>query len=469
MSQSGAFLGFVHRRRRGAELFLLVLALAVGLGAYAAVGLGVEGTIPANIVGYSGWLAVLVIAAHVVIRLTAPYADPVLLPVVAALNGLGLAVIHRLDLADGTTFARQQLIWMTLGVALFVATLVFLRDHRVLQRLTYTLGLAAILLLLLPLVPGIGTSVNGAQIWIRVAGFSFQPGEVAKVLLVVAFAGYLVLHRDALALAGRRILFVDLPRGRDLGPILAMWLVSLGILVFQRDLGSSLLFFGLFLIMLYVATERPGWLVVGGTMFFGGAGLLYYVSVATGSLSHIQNRVAIWLDPMKYYDQTPGSGQLVEGLFGMAYGGLIGRGFGNGSPERVPYAESDFIVASIGEELGLTGVIAVILLYGFIVERALRAALVCRDGFGKLVCVGLAGVVAMQVFVVIGGVTRLIPLTGLTTPFLSYGGSSLVANWVIIALLLRISDQARRPAPRLSADDEDADSETTQVVKAVKA
>jgi cell division protein FtsW (lipid II flippase) len=247
-----------------------------------------------------------------------------------------------------------------------------------------------------------------------------------------------------------------------------MWLVSLGILVFQRDLGSSLLFFGLFLIMLYVATERPGWLVVGGTMFFGGAGLLYYVSVATGSLSHIQNRVAIWLDPMKYYDQTPGSGQLVEGLFGMAYGGLIGRGFGNGSPERVPYAESDFIVASIGEELGLTGVIAVILLYGFIVERALRAALVCRDGFGKLVCVGLAGVVAMQVFVVIGGVTRLIPLTGLTTPFLSYGGSSLVANWVIIALLLRISDQARRPAPTLAADDL-ADEEATQVVKAVRA
>ena len=267
------------------------------------------------------------------------------------------------------------------------------------------------------------------------------------MLLVIAFAGYLVLHRDALALAGRRVLFVDLPRGRDLGPVLAMWLVSLGILVFQRDLGSSLLFFGLFLIMLYVATERPGWLIVGGGMFFGGAALLYYVSAATGAMSHIQNRVAIWLDPMAYYDESPGSGQLVEGLFGMAWGGLIGRGFGNGTPERIPYAESDFIVASIGEELGLTGVIAVVLLYGFIVERALRAALVCRDGFGKLVATGLAVVVAMQVFVVIGGVTRLIPLTGLTTPFLSYGGSSLVANWVIIALLLRISDQARRPAP----------------------
>jgi cell division protein FtsW (lipid II flippase) len=245
-----------------------------------------------------------------------------------------------------------------------------------------------------------------------------------------------------------------------------MWLVSLGILVFQRDLGSSLLFFGLFLIMLYVATERPGWLVVGGALFFGGASALYYLSVKLGVLSHIQTRVNIWLDPMAYYDQSPGSGQLVEGLFGMAWGGLIGRGFGNGSPERVPYAESDFIVAAIGEELGLTGVIAVILLYGLLVERALRAALVCRDGFGKLVATGLAGVLAMQVFVVIGGVTRLIPLTGLTTPFLSYGGSSLIANWVIVALLLRISDQARRPAPSLPGDD-DADAESTQVVKAV--
>ncbi len=464
MSQTGTFLGFVHRRRRGAELFLLVLALGVGVGAYAAVGLGVEGTIPANMIGYSGWLTVLVIAAHVVIRIAAPYADPVLLPVVAALNGLGLAVIHRLDLAEDTAFARQQLIWMTLGVTLFIVTLLFLRDHRVLQRFTYTLGLAAIVLLLLPLVPGLGTTINGARIWIRLAGFSFQPGEVAKVLLVVAFAGYLVLHRDALALAGRRVLFVDLPRGRDLGPILAMWLVSLGILVFQRDLGSSLLFFGLFLVMLYVATERPGWLLVGGTMFFGGAAMAYQL------FSHVKSRVDIWLNPFAHYGEGTDDRafQPVEAMFGMAWGGLIGRGFGNGSPEIVPYAESDFIVSSIGEELGLTGVIAVVLLYGFIVERALRAALVCRDGFGKLMCVGLAGVIALQVFVVIGGVTRLIPLTGLTTPFLSYGGSSLVANWVIIALLLRVSDQARRPAPTLSAADDDSDAETTQVVKAVR-
>ncbi|MBC9732356.1 FtsW/RodA/SpoVE family cell cycle protein [Nocardioides marmotae] len=461
--QQGAIMGFVHRRRRGAELFLLVLALAVGIGAYAAVGLGVDGEVPVDLLGYGGWLAGLVVAAHVVIRFVAPYADPVLLPVVAALNGLGLAVIHRLDLADGTTFARQQLTWMTLGVVLFVGTLIVLRDHRVLARFTYTSGLAAIALLLLPLVPGLGKTINGARIWIGVGPFSFQPGEVAKVLLVIAFAGYLVLHRDALALAGRRLLVVDLPRGRDLGPVLAMWLISLGILVFQRDLGSSLLFFGLFLVMLYVATERPGWLVVGTTLFLGGALMAWRL------FGHVRTRVDIWIDPFAYYGEgTSDQGfQLVESIFGMAWGGLLGRGFGEGSPERIPYAESDFIIGAIGEELGLTGVIAVLLLYGLIVERALRAALICRDGFGKLVATGLASVFALQVFVVVGGVTRLIPLTGLTTPFLSYGGSSLVANWVIIALVLRISDMARRPAPSATDDAGDgaADAETTQVVR----
>jgi cell division protein FtsW (lipid II flippase) len=466
MAQTNALMGFVHRRRRGAELFLLVLALMVGVGAYAAVGIGVEGEVPADLVGYGGWLAALVIGAHVVIRFVAPYADPVLLPVVAALNGLGLAIIHRIDLAeeaqgDKHDYAQQQLIWMTLGVILFVLTLIAIRDHRVLQRFTYTSGLAAIALLLLPLLPVIGTTVNGAQIWIRLGPFSFQPGEVAKVLLVIAFAGYLVLHRDALALAGRRVLFVDLPRGRDLGPILAMWLVSLGILVFQKDLGSSLLFFGLFLIMLYVATERPGWLVVGGLLFVGGATLVYTF------VGHVRIRFDIWRHPFDYYG--PGTSdkafQPVESMFGMGWGGLIGRGFGDGDPNRVPFANSDFIVSSIGEELGLTAVMAVIVMYGLIVERALRTALICRDGFGKLLATGLGSVLALQVFVVIGGVTGLIPLTGLTTPFLSYGGSSLIANWVIIAILLRISDQARRPVPHLPDDTAAIDMDSTQVVK----
>jgi cell division protein FtsW (lipid II flippase) len=451
---------FVHRRRRGAELFLLILALLVGVGAYAAVGLGVKGQVPPDIVSYGGWLAALIIVAHITVRMVAPYADPVLLPIVAALNGLGLAMIHRLDLALTTHFARQQLVWMTIGVALFVGTLVVLRDHRTLQRFTYTCGLAAIVLLLLPMAPGIGRTVNGARIWIHLGSMSFQPGEIAKVLLVVTFAGYLVLHRDALALAGRRVAMVDLPRGRDLGPILAMWLVSLGILVFQHDLGSSVLFFGLFLIMLYVATERAGWLVVGGGLFLIGSYLTYLF------IAHVRERFQLWSDVWAHYGQgTDDKGrQTVETMFGMAYGGLIGRGLGQGSPWRIPFAQSDFIFGAIGEELGLTGSIAVILLYGLIVERAFRAALISRDDFGKLMATGLGAALALQVFVVVGGVTHLIPLTGLTTPFLSYGGSSLVANWVIIALLLRISDAARRPLPDLSVPD-DADMESTQVVK----
>jgi len=459
--QAGALMQFVHRRRRGAELFLLVLALLVGVGAYAAVGLGVKEKVPADIVSYGGWLAALIIVAHITVRLVAPYADPVLLPIVAALNGLGLAEIHRLDLALGTHFARQQLIWMTLGVALFVATLVLLRDHRVLQRFTYTSGLAALVLLLLPMAPGIGKTVNGARIWIHVGSMSFQPGEIAKVLLVVTFAGYLVLHRDALALAGRRVAMVDLPRGRDLGPILAMWVVSLGILVFQHDLGSSLLFFGLFLIMLYVATERAGWLVVGALLFAVGSYSVYLL------IPHVRERIVLWSDVWAHYGQgTDDKGrQTVETMFGMAYGGLIGRGLGQGSPWRIPFAQSDFIFGAIGEELGLTGSIAVILLYGLIVERAFRAALISRDDIGKLMATGLGGAIALQVFVVVGGVTHLIPLTGLTTPFLSYGGSSLIANWVIIAILLRISDAARRPLPDLSVSDDEAASDETQVIK----
>ena len=455
----GPVMEFVHRQRRGAELFLLVLSLAVGLGAYASVGLGAEGHVPTNMYVYGTWLTLLIVAAHVTVRYKAAYADPILLPIVAALNGLGVAMIHRIDLArqannpDLRAFAPSQLIWMTLGVLLFIAVLVLLRDHRRLQAFTYTAGLGAVLLLLLPLIPGIGKEINGARIWINLGPLSFQPGEIAKLLLVVAFAGYLVLYRDSLALAGRRILFIDLPRGRDLGPILAMWLISLGILVFQNDLGSSLLFFGMFLVMLYVATERPGWLVVGGGLFAVGAYFGYLTA------SHVQQRVEYWLDPFGHEDYAT---QIINGMYGMAYGGLTGRGLGLGSPEKTPYSYSDFILPSFGEELGLTGVIAIILLYGLLVERSLRTALICRDNFGKLMATGLGVVFALQVFVVVGGVTKLIPLTGLTTPFLSQGGSSLVANWAIIALLLRISDQARRPPPEFSETPDEMDN--TQVV-----
>ncbi|HEX2177305.1 MAG TPA: FtsW/RodA/SpoVE family cell cycle protein [Nocardioidaceae bacterium] len=449
----------VHRKRRGVELLLLVLALAIGIGAYAIVGLAREGEVQANILTYGGGLAALALVAHLVVRFLAPYADPVLLPVVIALNGIGLAMLHRIDEsleAAGSAsgpFAPPQLVWTAVGVLLFCAVLFLVRDHRRLQAFTYTAGLAGIVLLILPLLPVIGREINGARIWISVFGFSFQPGEVAKICLVVFFAGYLVVNRDALALAGRRFLGVDLPRGRDLGPILLGWLASLAILVFQQDLGSSLLFFGIFVVLLYVATERPGWLFVGAGLFAAGAYFGYTV------FEHVQERFEGWLDP---FSDTDTYYQIVQAQYGLAFGGILGRGLGEGSPTLVPFSWSDFIITSLGEELGLTGLMAVILMFALIVERGLRISLVCRDAFGKLLAVGLAVSFALQVFVVIGGVTRLIPLTGLTTPFMSAGGSSLVANWAIIALLLRISDQARRPAPQISvAEDDDA----TQVVR----
>ena len=450
---------FVPRRRRGAELGLLFVSLVVGLGAYVAVDLGFNGEPPTrDTYTVMGGIVVMAVVAHLAVRRLAPYADPVLLPLVVTLNGLGLAMIHRIDLSlaasDSETgpFAGAQLTWTALGVVGFVGVLLVVRDHRRLQALTFTFGFVGLLLLLLPLVPGLGVLINGARIWIRVGPFSFQPGELAKICLVIFFAGYLVVKRDALALAGRRFIGIDLPRGRDLGPILVAWLVSLAVLVFQRDLGSSLLFFGLFLVLLYVATERPGWLVVGSLLFAAGA----YVGFLT--FPHVQTRVNGWLDPFADDDYY----QIVQGLYGMAYGGLLGRGLGQGDPTMTPFSWSDFIVTSLGEELGLAGMMAILMIYVLVVERGLRTALVCRDAFGKLVATGLAVSIALQVFVVVGGVTRLIPLTGLTTPFMSQGGSSLVANWMIIALLLRISDQTRRPAPEVLPMTPD---DATQVVK----
>jgi cell division protein FtsW (lipid II flippase) len=450
---------WVPRKRRGAELFLTFLAVFIGIAAYAAVGLGAEGRIPADTYKLGGALIVVAIATHLVVRRVAPYADPVLLPLVIVLNGLGLAMIYRLDIGRQqidparAAFANSQLVWTAVGIAAFAGILLAVRDHRRLQTLTYTFGAAAIGLLILPLIPHVGQTINGARIWVVLFGFSFQPGEAAKVCLAIFFSGYLVVKRDALALAGRRIIGIDLPRGRDLGPILACWLISVGILVFQRDLGSSLLFFGLFVVMLYVATERPGWIVVGGLLFGAGA---YFGYAAFG---HVRVRFDAWLDPFGDPDRN---GQVINGLFGLAHGGLLGQGLGQGSPQLTPFSFSDFIAASMGEELGLTGLMAILVIYGLIVERGLRIALTCRDAFGKLLAAGLAFSFALQVFVVVGGVTRLIPLTGLTTPFMAQGGSSVVMNWAIIGLLLRISDQTRRPAPEISSFDS---NDETQVVK----
>ena len=453
------------RRGRGTELALLLFAVGIATAAYVSVDLGAIGRVPPNAIAYLAGLCMITGVAHVVVRRWASYADPVILPLVVTLNGLGLAMIHRLDRADAEA-ARQagetppevnapvQLTWMVVGVVLFVLVLIVVRDYRILSRLTYTAGLCGIVLLLLPLLPGIGHSVRSAQIWVRIGSLTFQPGEAAKIVLIIAFAGYLVRTKDALALAGRRVLGVDLPRARDLGPILIVWLTALGILAFERDLGPSLLLFGIFVLMIYVATERISWIAVGLVLLLIG-GLA--VNAAFG---HVQTRIEAWLDP---FSDTDRFGQIVQSLYGLAYGGPVGTGLGQGRPDLVPFAESDFIAAAFGEELGMAGLMAIILIYALLASRGLRAALVLRDPFGKLLATGLAAGLLLQVFIVIGGVTKLIPLTGLTTPFLSLGGSSLVMNWVLVALLMRLSDAARRPAP--TAPPLGVDEAVTQVVR----
>lgn len=439
------------RQRRGTELVLLLFGYGLSLLAFAQVDLVVLDRLSPQFTTYALTLGGCLLVAHVALRLLAPYADPALLPVVSLLNGLGLAMIHRLDLAEATASSSvdpdfaPQLGWTVLGTGLFLVVLQLVRDHRVLQRYTYTAMLVGLALLVTPLLPVIGTEINGARIWIRLFGFSFQPAEVAKVVLIVFFAGYLVQKRDVLALARSRVLGIDMPRGRDLGPILVAWAASLGLLVFQRDLGTSLLFFGVFVALLYIATERVSWLVIGATLFALGALVAYQL------FSHVQLRVGIWLDP--FADEAGDGYQIAQSLYGLATGGILGVGLGNGHPDFVPFAKTDFIIPAFGEELGLTGLMAVLVLYAIIVERGLRTAVAVRDPFGKLLAAGLSIAVGIQVFVVVGGVTKLIPLTGLTTPFLSYGGSSLVANWMLVALLLRISDAARRPIGATAAPD----------------
>jgi cell division protein FtsW (lipid II flippase) len=451
--------------RRMTELFLLIFAWAISVAAYANAGFGVTDAWPPGLVGYATTLGVYSMVAHLAVRQFARYADPIVLPSVMLLQGLGLALVYRLDLDAKSPSDRSfgplaprgdsgvQLIWAAIGILLFVGVLALVRDHRVLQRYTYTAGTAGLILLAIPaLLPARFSEVNGARIWVRAAGFSIQPGEFAKLLLIVFFAGYLVVKRDVLALASRRVAGVDLPRGRDLGPIILAWLASLGVLIAERDLGSSLLFFGVFVVLLYVATERTSWLFFGVIMFVTGAYFAYQ------NFGHVHRRVEIWLHPFRADYVSDASYQLVQGLFGFSTGGILGTGLGQGRPSIVPYANTDFILATGGEELGLTGLMAIIVLYGVIVHRGLRAALAARDSFGKLLAAGLAVVFALQVFVVVGGVTRLIPLTGLTTPFMSYGGSSLVANWALVALLLRVSDAARRPAPPPAAPTTDAET-----------
>lgn len=437
------------QKLRNLEFLLLVLACSINAGAILLVQLGALGRIDTQLVFLGAGLSVLVFAMHIAMRFVAREADPFILPIVTLLNGIGIAMIYRIDIANGesgwASAGVRQIVWSAIAIACALAVLLLIRNHRILFRYTYIAGFVAVILLLLPLIPGLGRQISGARVWIGFGDFAtFQPGEIAKIALAVFFAGYLVRNRDSLSMIGKRFIGIRFPRLRDLGPILVFWALSMSVIIFQRDLGTALLYFGLFLVMLYVATGRVSWVLMGVGLFVGGAVL------ATQMLTYVRGRVMNWLDAFNpdIYDAEGGSFQLVQGLFGLAKGGLIGTGLGQGRPDITPVPQSDYIIASLGEELGLAGIFAIIALYLLFVARGFRIGFAGQDDFGKLLSVGLAFVVALQCFIVIGGVTRVIPLTGLTTPFLAAGGSSLVANWIIAALLLRLSDTVRNQ-PRL--------------------
>jgi cell division protein FtsW (lipid II flippase) len=437
----------VPARLRNLELVLLLVACGIGAFAIVLVQVGAIGHVDSTLVTISAGLAVLVLAMHFVMRIVAPQADPLILPIVTLLNGIGIAEIYRIDIATGaagwSSAGIRQIVWTGVAIVIAIAVLIVVRNHRVLQRYRYIAMFIGIALLLLPMLPGIGRNINGAQVWIGIGPFSFQPGELAKVALAIFFAGYLVTARDSLSMVGRKVLWMRFPRARDLGPILVVFAASMLVLIFQKDLGTSLLYFGLFLVMIYVATGRASWIVLGLGMFALGA------VVAYKALSYVAARAHTWLNAFSptNYNAKGGSYQVVQGIFGLAHGGLLGTGLGLGAPQKTPLANSDFIFSSLGEELGLVGVFGILALYLLFVSRGLRIGFAGQDDFGRLLGVGLAFVIALQVFIVIGGVTRVIPLTGLTTPFLAAGGSSLVANWIIAALLLRLSDTVRSAPP----------------------
>jgi cell division protein FtsW (lipid II flippase) len=428
---------------RSRNLEALFLFLAAGLSAFelALVQLAIIEKLTIDLFTY--WLPPLIFAivVHFILRRKASESDPLILPIAYVLNGLGIAMIYRLDLATIASggeelFALRQVIWTALAMGVAAAVIFFVPSQLFLRRYVYTAMFVGIVLLLLPLLPVIGTTINGATLWISLFGITFQPGEIAKVALIIFFAGYLVNRKDSLAVVGRKIAGVRIPRGRDLGPILLIWLASIGVLVLQRDLGTSILYFGLFLVMIYVATGRAFYAGIGVAMLVTG-GL-----VASRVLDYVSRRFDAWLNPFaeENYNAIGGSYQIVQGIFGMSNGSIFGSGLGGGVPQLVPLAESDFIISSLAEELGLIGFFAILALYFLLVARGLKIAFSHTDEFAKLLAVGFSFVIALQVFVVIGGVTRILPLTGLTTPLLAAGGSSLLANWVIIAMLLRLSD-----------------------------
>ncbi len=431
-------------RLRNIELGLLLCAVAVSAAAILLVQLGALGRLDSRIVSLAGGPALGVFVLHVVLRFAAPAADPFILPIATAINGVGIAEIYRIDLtpngvAHHTDDGTRQILWTAFGVATAIVVVLLVRHHRSLQRYTFISMLAAVVLLLLPLVPGLRLAHAGAAVWIHVGPLNFQPAEVGKIALAFFFAGFLVTRRDSLAMVGTRFLGIRFPRGRDLGPLLVVWLLAMLVIVAEHALGTGVLIFGMFVAMLYVATGRTSWVLLG--LLLASAGVWGTAQV----LPYVGGRFSNWLGAFNgtLYDQPGGSYQLVNGLFGLAHGGLFGTGLGQGRPDLTPAAGSDFIIASLGEEIGLVGVFAVLCLYLLFVSRGLRTAFAAPDDYGTVLAAGLAFEFALQCFVVIGGVMRVIPEAGLTTPFLAAGGSSLVANWMIAAVLLRISNTIR--------------------------
>jgi cell division protein FtsW (lipid II flippase) len=425
---------------RNRELMALIPASLLVTAGFAAIFIQRNAILSDVSLTYGGIFLGLCFVAHLVIRFALPHADPYLFPLVAILACFGLVVVYRID----EDLARDQAQWFVIGLIAFAATAVFLRDFRVLERYRYTIALAGLALLLLPRVPGIGQQVNGAYLGVRVGPISFQPAELGKIAIVIFLAAYLRDTRQVLVQGSRRFLGVTIPPLKHFGPLLVVWGGAMFMLVFIRDLGSSLMYFGAFLALLYVATNRLSFVVVGMAMFAAGA---WFFATTVG---HVQDRIDIWLDPFKTYD-TSGY-QIANGLFAQADGGLFGRGLGaailrvpDGGP-LIPAPETDMIYAVIVNDLGLVGGVGVIATYLLIAERGFKIATLAADSFSKLLATGLTAVMALQVFVIVGGVTRVIPLTGVTLPFVSYGGSSIVANFVLLALLLAVSNRARTPA-----------------------
>ncbi|GAA4772719.1 FtsW/RodA/SpoVE family cell cycle protein [Microbacterium gilvum] len=429
---------------RNRELLLLLFAFALSAGAVVLVQFGAVDELRPGILGGMAVVATLALALHVVLRIRASQADPFVLPIATLLSGLGIAMIHRIDLYNETVdrgiAAPSQIAYSAISIALAIVLVWSLANYRVLFRYTYVFGFTGILLLVLPFVPFLNGGGN-AVVWINVFGFNFQPGELAKICLAIFFAGYLVRTRESLASTGTKILGFTFPRAREFGPLIVVWLISMAIIVLQRDLGTGLLIFGMFTTTLYVATGKTGWMLTGVVLAVGGAVGASFV------LSYVQNRFDTWLNAFdeSLYDATDGgSFQLVNGIFGLAHGGLFGTGLGQGRPYLTPVSQSDYIFPSLGEEIGLVGLFAILCLYLVFTARGLRIGVLGQDDFGKLLATALSFTLALQVFIMVGGVTRVIPLTGLTTPFLAAGGSSLVSNWLIVALILRISDAVRQ-------------------------